>query len=85
MAKVLISLPNELLARIDREARSRGDTRSDFLQEAARRALGWPSKDAIAAALERGRAALAPAGAFESAELISEDRKARDADDRRRR
>lgn len=85
MAKVLVSLSDDLLARIDQEVRSRGDSRSEFLQEAARRALGWSSSDAIAAALDRGRAALASVGAFESADLIAETRRSRDAADRRRR
>lgn len=85
MTKVLISLPDDLLERVDREARARGDTRSGFLQVAARQALGWSSPTAIAAALERGRAALRIGGRFESAEVIAEDRKARDAADRRRR
>jgi len=34
MAKVLISLPDDLLERIDREADVRGSNRSRFLQEA---------------------------------------------------
>ena len=85
VAKVLISIPGDLLARVDREAASRGDTRSDFFQDAARRALGWPSKETVAAALERGRAALATEGPFESADLIAADRAGRDATDRRRR
>jgi len=84
MAKVLISMPDDLLERIDREADARGSSRSRFLQDAARRALGWPSGDALEAALMRGREALASVGAFESAELIREQRLARDADDRRR-
>jgi HicB-like antitoxin of HicAB toxin-antitoxin system len=82
--KVLVTMPNDLLARIDREAQSSGATRSDFLQEAARRRLGWPDPAAIEAALERGRAALAGAGGFESAELVRADRDTRDARDRRR-
>ena len=84
MAKVLISLPDELLERIDREASVRGSNRSRFLQEAAQRQLGWPTVEALEAALKRGRDALAGSGAFESAELIREQRQARDADDRRR-
>jgi predicted transcriptional regulator len=84
MAKVLISLPDELLERIDREARARGSNRSRFLQEAARRQLGWPSADALEAALKRGREALAGVGSFESGDLIREERLARDAGDRRR-
>jgi hypothetical protein len=50
----------------------------------ARRQLGWPSVETLDAAVRRGREALAGVGAFESAELIREQRDARDADDRRR-
>jgi predicted transcriptional regulator len=85
MAKVLISLPDDLLERIDREAERRGATRSGLIQEAARRELGWPDPIAFDAALERGRAALAGAGTFESADMIRKDRDDRDARDRRRR
>jgi hypothetical protein len=85
MAKVLISLPDDLLERIDREAQTLGSNRSRFLQEAARRQLGWPSGEELDAALERGRRALAGVGAFESADLIGTERRERDARDRRRR
>ncbi len=78
-------MPDDLLERIDREAERRGATRSGFLQHAAQRELGWPDPAAFDAMLERGRAALAGAGAFESAEVIREDRDARKARDRRRR
>lgn len=84
MAKVLISVPDELLAQIDREARARGMNRSRFLQEAAQRQLGWPDRDAVLAALRQGRTALADAGRFESADLVSAQRRERDAADRRR-
>lgn len=84
MAKVLISMPDELLERVDREANRRGATRSGFLQNAAQRELGWPDPAAMDSALERGRAALAGLGAFESAELIRGERDARDQRDRRR-
>lgn len=84
MAKVLISMPDELLERVDREARRRGATRSGLLQDAAQRELGWPDPAALDAAVERGRAALEGAGSFESAELIREARDARDASDRHR-
>jgi predicted transcriptional regulator len=84
MAKVLISLPDDLLERIDREAHARGSNRSRFLQEAARRQLGWPSAETLGAALRRGREALAGVGSFESADLVREQRLALDADDRRR-
>lgn len=84
MAKVLISLPDELLERIDREAERQRSSRSAFLREAARRELGWPDPVALDAALGRGRAALASAGEFESSELIRGERDTRDASDRRR-
>ena len=84
MAKVLISLPDDLLERIDSEAERRGATRSGFIQQAAQRELGWPDPAAFDAALERGRKALAAAGAFESASLIRKERDARDARDRHR-
>lgn len=80
----MVSIPDELLERIDREATDRGTTRSGFLQEAARRELGWPDPARIDRALERGRAALASSGAFESADLIRAEREARDIRDRRR-
>ena len=83
-AKVMISVPEDLLARIDRAAAERHTSRSAFLQEAARRELGWPDPAAIDAALARGRAALEDAGRFESAELIRAEREARDARDRHR-
>lgn len=84
MPKVMISMSGELLARVDREAGARGTTRSGFLQEAAQRELGWPDPARIDAALARGRDALVGAGRFESAELIGDERHARDARDRRR-
>jgi Arc/MetJ-type ribon-helix-helix transcriptional regulator len=82
--KVMVSIPDELLERIDRAVDEQGTSRSAFLQEAARRELGWPDPGAIDAALERGRAALAGAGGFEAAELIRAEREERDARDRRR-
>jgi predicted transcriptional regulator len=82
--KVMVSMPGELLERIDHAADERGTSRSAFLQEAARRELGWPDSATIDAALARGRAALDGAGGFEAAELIRSERDSRDARDRRR-
>ncbi|HSK50108.1 MAG TPA: ribbon-helix-helix protein, CopG family [Solirubrobacterales bacterium] len=84
MAKVLISVPDELLARIDREVASLGGSRSGFIQEAARRRLGWAAPEEIDGALARGRSALASAGKFESVDLIRADRDRRDDRDRSR-
>ena len=82
--KVMISMPEDLLGRVDRVAGQRGTSRSGFLQEIARRELGWPDPVAFDAAIERGRRALAGVDAFESAELLRGERDARDARDRRR-
>ena len=40
MAKVMISLPDELLARVDAQATERGSSRSATLRELAEAALG---------------------------------------------
>ena len=82
--KVMISLPDDLLARIDRVAAERHTSRSAFLQDAARRELGWPDPQAMAAAVERAREALAGAGRFDSADVIRAERDRSDARDRRR-
>lgn len=79
MSKVLISVPDELLDRIDRAVKARKTTRSRFMEEAAQRELGWPAADSMDAAVKRAREALASAGPFESAGLIRRDRDVRDA------
>ncbi len=53
MAKVMVSIPDEVLARIDREVRRRGTTRSALLREAALRELGRPDPAVAAEAIER--------------------------------
>jgi Arc/MetJ-type ribon-helix-helix transcriptional regulator len=85
MARVLISMPDELLERIDRQVQQAGGSRSGFLQEAARRRLGSPDPAVFDAALARGRQALAEVGPFESAQIVRADRDARDVIDKRRR
>lgn len=84
MSKVLISMPDDLLEEVDREAATRGTSRSGLLQQAVRRELEHSSKVVIEQALSRGRQALATAGSFESADLIRRERQSRDAADRRR-
>jgi hypothetical protein len=84
MGKVLVSIPDDLLERVDREAARRGTSRSAFLQEAARNELGWPDVLTIDAALQGARKALADVGAFESADEIRAARDAQDARDRGR-
>jgi hypothetical protein len=45
MAKVMISMPDDLLGMLDAEAERQRITRSALLQNAARRELGLPSRD----------------------------------------
>ena len=40
MAKVMISIPDDLLERLDAHAQSAGETRSGFLRQLAERELG---------------------------------------------
>lgn len=84
MEKVLISLPADLLADIDREVQRRGLSRSAFLRKAAVHELGWRDPEEIEAALAKGRAAMADLGPFDSTELIAAEKRARDDRDRRR-
>jgi Arc/MetJ-type ribon-helix-helix transcriptional regulator len=84
MAKVLFSLPSDLLADIDREAANRGMSRSAFLRKAVTHELGWRDPEEIEAALAAGRAALAGLGPFDSTELVAAEKRARDERDRRR-
>jgi len=84
MAKVLISMPENLLADIDREADRRGLSRSAFLRNAAQREIGWRDPKDIEAAMTAGQAAMADLGPFDSTELIAADKRARDERDRRR-
>jgi predicted transcriptional regulator len=78
MAKVMVSLSDDLLARIDTEARRRGTSRSALLREAALRELGRPHPGLIDEAVSRSRARFAKAGRFEAADLLRAERDARD-------
>ena len=80
----MVSIPDDLLERVDREAQRRNTTRSALLQQAALRELGSPDPVAFDAAIDRGRAALASVGRFESSDVVRRERDERDADDRRR-
>jgi predicted transcriptional regulator len=80
MTKVLVSMPDDLVARIDRAAKARKTSRSRFLQEAAEHELGWPGSDAIEVAVKAAREVLEAGERYESADLIRRDRDERDAD-----
>jgi metal-responsive CopG/Arc/MetJ family transcriptional regulator len=74
MAKVMISLPDDLLARIDEMARRRKVTRSGLLAQAARKEVARLTPEEMDAIIERSRARFADAGPFDSADLIRAER-----------
>lgn len=74
MSKVMVSLPADLLTRIDDEAQRRSVSRSALLATAARHELGRRDAEAVEAAIARSEERFARAGSFEAADLIREDR-----------
>jgi metal-responsive CopG/Arc/MetJ family transcriptional regulator len=74
MPKVMVSLPGDLLADLDREAARRGSTRSALLAVAARRELEQQSPEELDVALERARDTLRATGPFEAADLVRAER-----------
>jgi predicted transcriptional regulator len=74
MAKVMVSLPEDLLARIDQEAERRAVSRSALLAEAARRELSRPDPARVAEAIVRSERRFARAGSFDAADLVQADR-----------
>lgn len=78
MSKVMVSLPDDLLAELDAEVKRRATSRSALLASAARRELARRDPADLIEALERSERRFRGAGSFESAHLIRSDR-----DDRR--
>ena len=76
MSKVMISLPQDLLQRIDEEAKRRSISRSALIASAARRELARPNPDAVAEAIARSEARFLRSGAFESSAMVREQRDA---------
>jgi metal-responsive CopG/Arc/MetJ family transcriptional regulator len=74
VAKIMVSISDELLARLDEEAARRSVTRSALLAQAVRRELDRPNAAALDAAIERSRRRFASAGSFEAADLIRRER-----------
>jgi metal-responsive CopG/Arc/MetJ family transcriptional regulator len=62
VAKVMVSLPDELLARVDAEAERRGTTRSAVMREYAAAALDQRSSQLGAAMRELGDEAVGHGG-----------------------
>jgi metal-responsive CopG/Arc/MetJ family transcriptional regulator len=77
MAKVMISLQDELLAAIDAEAERRSTSRSALLATAARHELLRRDPRAIEEALARSEERFRRAGSFDAGELVRRDRDAR--------
>ena len=78
MSKVMVSLPDELLALVDQEAQRRSVSRSALLAAAARRELCRRDPEALAEAVARSERRFARAGHFDAGELVRND-----LDDRR--
>ncbi len=72
-----MSLPDDLLQRIDQEARERSMSRSALIAAAARRELARRDPEAVAAAIARSEKRFQAAGSFEAAELVRADRDVR--------
>ncbi len=75
MAKVMVSLPDDLLARLDDQARRRGTSRSGLLRELAERELLIDSADRRRR-IARALADAAPHGG-DNAAAVREQRRAR--------
>lgn len=73
----MVSLPDDLLTRIDEEARRRSLSRSALLAAAARRELARRDPAAMAEAVVRSERRFAGAGSFDSGDLVRADRDAR--------
>lgn len=74
MSKVMVSLPDDLLAQLDAEVKRRSTSRSALLAVAARRELSRPDPAKLAEAIARSERRFRAAGSFESADLVRQDR-----------
>ena len=70
----MISLPEDLLRRLDGEARRRSMTRSGLLAAALQRELARRDPDEVAAAIARSEARFRTAGSFEATDIVRADR-----------
>jgi metal-responsive CopG/Arc/MetJ family transcriptional regulator len=77
MAKVMISIADDLLAKLDAEAARRSTSRSALIALAARRELERRDPERVMAAIERSEQRFRHAGAFEAADLVRADRDSR--------
>lgn len=77
MSKVMVSLPAELLAELDAEAKRLSTSRSALLATAARRELARRDSEQVAAAIARSERRFHAAGAFDATDLLRRDRDSR--------
>jgi len=77
MAKVMISIPDELLTRVDAEAQRRTVTRSGLLAAAAVRELERRDERRVDEAIARSRHRFARSGAFSGVDLVRAERDSR--------
>ncbi|HWM53909.1 MAG TPA: hypothetical protein VNO20_00770 [Solirubrobacterales bacterium] len=78
MAKVMISIPDDLLSALDAEVTRRKTTRSALLQDATRRELGLIRRDREALLADLDALSATWAGPIDAAALVRADRR-RDA------
>lgn len=74
MAKVMISLPDELLGALDAEADRRHTSRSALLQEAARREIGLLRRDRSAVLADLDELSASWDGPVDAAALVRAER-----------
>lgn len=74
MSKVMISLPDDLLAELDLEVQRRSTSRSALLAAAVRRELARKDPAELTAAIARSEHRFREAGSFDSADLVRNDR-----------
>ena len=73
----MVSLPADLLAELDEEAKRRSTSRSGLLATAARRELTRRDSDRMADAIVRSERRFQAAGSFDAADLVRQDRDSR--------
>ena len=77
MAKVMVSLEDDLLREIDAEVERRHTTRSAFLALAASRELARRDSATVQAAIACSEQRFRGAGSFDAADLVRDDRESR--------
>jgi metal-responsive CopG/Arc/MetJ family transcriptional regulator len=70
MAKVTVSLADDLLAELDAAAARRETSRSALLAIAVRRVLARRDPDRVAAAIERSEQRFRTSGGFDAADVV---------------